>query len=278
MKLRTLLTAVLVAAVATPAFATRLFHDVPGNHPYAHAIATAEQDGWFRGYSDGTFKPDQYISANELQTVILRKHPRLTRAQAAAFVIAGEKAITGNPPLPASTTTTTAPPARPGNPPPSAIYDGWWPPIDWQEPTSCMTSTYCVPIRLSDVPDGLKIGWRVVRDNGEQVAFQSPIPMPQNGNYDIPLGKMETKGRMGDNLWIVAEPYSVGLSVFFVTGWDAITENRLVRNGVHCDSYLPCYGEFRFVPVDGAGRCLFDPRPGYGGHAPSACLPKPEGG
>lgn len=56
------------------------FTDVPGNHPYAKAIAIARAQGWIRGYDDadgrslGIFKPDAYISRAEIAVILASIH------------------------------------------------------------------------------------------------------------------------------------------------------------------------------------------------------------
>lgn len=48
------------------------FTDVPKNHWAYDCIATATQAGWIKGYTDGTFKPDQSITRAEAVSIINR--------------------------------------------------------------------------------------------------------------------------------------------------------------------------------------------------------------
>ncbi|MCL1873256.1 MAG: S-layer homology domain-containing protein, partial [Clostridiales bacterium] len=48
------------------------FSDVPAGTWYSNAVAWAEAEGIVEGYPDGTFKPNQNVSRQELATVLLR--------------------------------------------------------------------------------------------------------------------------------------------------------------------------------------------------------------
>ena len=50
-----------------------VFSDVPANHWAAGAVKTVVENGWFRGYLDGTFKPDQFITLEEAASAILKQ-------------------------------------------------------------------------------------------------------------------------------------------------------------------------------------------------------------
>ena len=100
----------LAALLAVPAALTadggKTFRDVPDDHPLADAIAEAVAAGWFRGYEDGTFKPDRVVPPHQVAEVVRRTFPEgTTRAELAAFVVAGNRAI--NPEETANETTTT---------------------------------------------------------------------------------------------------------------------------------------------------------------------------
>ena len=102
---------VVSLAVAFVALAqTDQFTDIPVDHVYADAIDRASAHGWFQGYADGSFRPDQTISADQMTTVFERAFPDgLTRAEFARFLTTGE---TGSPtltiePSPTTTTSTT---------------------------------------------------------------------------------------------------------------------------------------------------------------------------
>ena len=51
----------MLAVTVTAAWATHTFSDVPDDHPQAADIAYAVEKGWFQGYDDGTFRPDNTL-------------------------------------------------------------------------------------------------------------------------------------------------------------------------------------------------------------------------
>ena len=67
-----LLAAVLVLALAVPAFAAPLFPDVPENHWARDAVATLAAKGLVEGYPDGTFKGDRASTRWEVAMVVAR--------------------------------------------------------------------------------------------------------------------------------------------------------------------------------------------------------------
>ena len=70
------------------------FTDVPDTHPQAEDIDYAVERSWFRGYPDGSFRPDQAITAAQITTVLQRAFPTgSTRAQLAAFMRNGRQAL-----------------------------------------------------------------------------------------------------------------------------------------------------------------------------------------
>lgn len=107
MKLRVLITAVLAAALAIPAWAATRFPDVPDSHPRSGDIqfVASQSPAWFGGYPDGSFKPDRTINAKQMAAVIGRAFPDgMTRAEFASFLRGGADRV-------AATPTTTAPPS-----------------------------------------------------------------------------------------------------------------------------------------------------------------------
>lgn len=91
---RTIVLAAAVLAVAAPLLAEtagdgRVFPDVP-DRTAAAFVAYATAEGWFTGYPDGTFRPDQRITPGQLAKVVERAYPDgLTRAEAAKFMTLG---------------------------------------------------------------------------------------------------------------------------------------------------------------------------------------------
>ena len=84
-------------AVITP----NAFPDVADSHPQLTDIDNAATRGWFQGYPDGTFRPDQPVTDAQTATVVGRVFPEgVTRADLAAFMRAGNQALleAGRPP------------------------------------------------------------------------------------------------------------------------------------------------------------------------------------
>lgn len=103
------LVAVMAAGAAGVALAGRAFSDVPESHPRSSDIAYAVAQGWFVGYDDGTFRPDQVMPHHQIVTVVKRAFPEgSTRAEMAAFLRAGERALTGGALPPGGGTSTTS--------------------------------------------------------------------------------------------------------------------------------------------------------------------------
>ena len=70
------------------------FTDVPQEHPQRVDIEYAVAQNWFLGYTDGTFKPDREITAEQITTVIQRAFPDgATRGDMAVFMRAGNQAL-----------------------------------------------------------------------------------------------------------------------------------------------------------------------------------------
>ena len=111
LRLRIILGALCVIALAAPVIATATrFPDVPADHKHAEAIRWASEldEPLFRGYPDGSFKPDRQLSENEFQIVVERLFSHFdswTRAETAALLYHGLQGLSGS----ATTTTTTAP-------------------------------------------------------------------------------------------------------------------------------------------------------------------------
>ena len=66
------------------------FSDVTTEHPMYVGIRIAEEEGWFAGYPDGTLRPDDTISADQIASVVERLYPDgATRAEVANFLASG---------------------------------------------------------------------------------------------------------------------------------------------------------------------------------------------
>ena len=117
MKLRVLISMVLVTAVALPVIATATrFPDVPADHQYADAIRWASDpeefngNPIFRGFVNGDFGPDKELTENQFVKVVDRLFDSVdswTRAETAALLYYGFQGLKSNPLV--TTTTTTQP-------------------------------------------------------------------------------------------------------------------------------------------------------------------------
>ena len=117
MKLRILISMVLVTALALPVIATATrFPDVPADHQYVDAIRWASDpeefngNPIFRGFPNGNFVPDEELTENQFVKVVDRlfdSADRWTRAETAALLYYGFQGLKSNPLV--TTTTTTQP-------------------------------------------------------------------------------------------------------------------------------------------------------------------------
>ena len=81
---------VMLTATTGVALAASSFSDVASGHPQRSDIEYAADQGWFRGYPDGTFKPDQTITQSQIARVLSRAFPDgSTRADLATFLRGG---------------------------------------------------------------------------------------------------------------------------------------------------------------------------------------------
>lgn len=93
-KLLIIISPLIILLASTALAAGVFFSDVQPDHPYGYDINIAIERGYFTGYSDGTFKPDQQITSNQLSRIISRAFPDgVTRAEAAAFLVKGADAL-----------------------------------------------------------------------------------------------------------------------------------------------------------------------------------------
>ena len=124
MKLRILISAVLVTALALPVIATTRFDvltrfpDVPDDHQYVYAIRWASDasdpkfngNPIFEGFPDGNFGPDRELTEAQFVKVVDRffdSADSWTRAQTAALLYYGVQGLISNP-ITTTTTTTTS--------------------------------------------------------------------------------------------------------------------------------------------------------------------------
>ena len=120
MKLRILLSAVLVTALALPVIATMTrFPDVPTDHQHADAVRWASDpeefngNPLFRGFPNGNFGPDEELTEGQFVKVVDRlfdSADRWTRAETAALLYYGFQGLKANPLVTTTSTTTTTQP------------------------------------------------------------------------------------------------------------------------------------------------------------------------
>ena len=89
------LTIAAVAVLAGTAWAQTQFTDVADDHPRTADVAYAVERGWLAGFEDGTFKPDQTVTAEQAAAVFDLVYPDgITRADFAAVLRAGHETLT----------------------------------------------------------------------------------------------------------------------------------------------------------------------------------------
>ena len=130
--------AVIMALGAGMVLGQNTFDDVPDSDPRIEDIQYAAAQGWFQGYPDGSFRPDQEISEGQLAKVIRRARPGMTRGDAAVFIRAGiDQLQTVAPTTTTSTpatTTTTVQTGEPGGEGPAPAEPGSGGPVDPNPP------------------------------------------------------------------------------------------------------------------------------------------------
>ena len=83
----------LVLVVATTVVAQGRFTDTD-DHSLEGDIDYAANEGWFSGYDDGSFRPDQSITDRQIATVVGRAFPDgATRAEMASFMRGGRERV-----------------------------------------------------------------------------------------------------------------------------------------------------------------------------------------
>ena len=108
--MKRIITALTAAALGlcAVAWAQGQFSDVPADHRHLTDIETVADWGGYSGYSDGTFRPDQKIRADQMATVLGRVFPEgMTRAEFASFLVGGKWKKDNPTPNPVAATTTT---------------------------------------------------------------------------------------------------------------------------------------------------------------------------
>ncbi len=199
MKLRITAAAVLCVALAAPLAAqSGLFADVPEGHPYYEDVRWARAEGVFRGYADGSFKPDAVIDASEVEKVIRRAFPSgVSRAEMARMLRRHRLS-------PSSLTDRER-----------LTLDDLGSPylaVGWEGPPECRLT-----LRADDYPPGLRratLQWRNEGGDGTVTLMSPSLRRPAYG----------VGGRPGE--WTVDFPVGNRLhpgsnEILLVLGWDA---------------------------------------------------------
>ena len=86
----TALAVVVLAAPAWAVFSGTDFDDVPPGHPHHAAVhfVTGPGTGWFQGYEDGTFRPDDLMTDRQISKVVRRVLPDVSRGEMAELLTA----------------------------------------------------------------------------------------------------------------------------------------------------------------------------------------------
>ena len=96
MRLKLITGAGCALALAVPLVAAgnaERFSDIR-DHRYRQDVITAAEEGWFRGYDDGTFRPNEKVKERHWVSVLNRAFPEgITRAQFAALLAGGKQRL-----------------------------------------------------------------------------------------------------------------------------------------------------------------------------------------
>ena len=245
----------------------RDFPDVRPGHPRYYDIRDATGYGWFVGYTNGTFRPGQKISATQLSNVIRRIFGTdgIRRDDAAAFVVAG---CSVSPRIPGCPDPATNPPSRPVDVAELSSR------TTWDNPDFCRNippfrltdiirtdgqnyrDGYCIVIR--NIPAGITAGYDVRRfpvivpphnTDGRpycpEMTYRvaaSRITERRNGTMTIPVGTR----------YITNEPERVPLLVcayYKNPDGDVMTHIRAVITdgyGGQCPDDIVCYSGIRY--------------------------------
>ena len=88
------ITALSLIVGGVVAYAAEWFTDVPADHAQVEDIQYAVDQGWFKGYEDGTFRPDNRLTTYQVVTVFERAFPEgPTRADLATILKAGKEQL-----------------------------------------------------------------------------------------------------------------------------------------------------------------------------------------
>ena len=209
-------TAVLMGIGVGLVVGQAVFNDVPDSDPRIEDIQHAASQGWFQGYPDGSFRPDQQISEDQLARVIRRARPGLNRGDAAVFIRGGvnrlEATVTATTTTAAATTTTV----RTGEPGGEGPADpGGGGPVDPNPPVVIEpTTTTTAPSEPA-----------ATTTTTEPAAADSPTLV-----YGGESGWMDSKGIKGSIAWFEFRNWgSAAQTARLTTNWGGTVE---VNDGV----------------------------------------------
>lgn len=210
------------------------FTDVQVEDPRRADISYASEQGWFRGYPDGSFRPDRLISEEQLARVIRRAHPGLTRGDAAVFLRGGidrlrEAGITTTTTTTTTTVATTAAapagPGETGGPGGGAGGPGGDGPADPNppvvvEPTAPATETTTAT---------------TAADGTTTTTAAAPLPGARNlFRYGFETGWTDFNGRSGSHVWseLAIRDYSFPQDAELSNWWQREGYANLVITGM----------------------------------------------
>lgn len=184
------------------------FTDVRSDDPRQADIIHVATQGWFRGYPDGSFRPDRPITEQQLARVIRRAHPGLTRGDAAVFLRGGMQRLRAAGIAPTTTTaatTTTAMVSEAGGPgagggAPETV-PGAGGPVNTNPPVVNEGSTTTA---VSDTVVTAPGPTTTIPRPTTTTTFPAPVGIGERNlvRYDYETGWWDSEGRSGSLFWM----------------------------------------------------------------------------
>ena len=189
------------------------FTDVRSDDPRQGDIIHVATQGWFRGYPDGSFRPDRPITEQQLARVIRRAHPGLTRGDAAVFLRGGMQRLRAAGIAPTTTTaatTTTAIISETGGPGGGSANGGPGTvpgasgPVNTNPPVVNEGSTTTA---VSDTVVTAPGPTTTIPRPTTTTTFPAPVGIGERNliRYDYETGWLDSEGRSGSLFWMEFE-------------------------------------------------------------------------
>ena len=210
------------------------FTDVQSDDPRSRDIIYVSNENWFRGYPDGSFRPDRPITEQQLARVIRRAHPGLTRGDAAVFLRGGMERLRAAGITPSTTTTaattTTAIISETGGPGAGSgaggpgTVPGAGGPVNTNPPVVNEGSTTTA---VSDTVVTAPGPTTTIPRPTTTTTFPAPVGIGERNlvRYDYDTGWWDSEGQSGSLFWMEFE----------ISGYrfpqDANLKNWWVNNG-----------------------------------------------